>query len=675
MKKKRKKKKRKNRNQARVTSQHTQNRPENGNRYDRMLHQGREQLQEYYEQAESLELDHLAADYERLVETEPYVSLNEIAEKYGITLQDLYYGISTSKDTTIVSYYSRPDIQHAIFSFAKDRKIAVVRNFHPLFQELRKPEDILPLMLSISQSYTHGRQWPSMHGTISRYSSGGQMWGCDLVAEIDFKRSWSRSFDIARPLVKFFRELGIYFLIKFSGNASPHIIIPAEAIPEGFHGFSAYRAFFGLVRKKVKESAHLDRSFSRPSHFLRLPYSIHELTGKVSIPIRPEDYDSFSPKMARIESVEVLEGWWPVPPDAHERNRTLVDYISGSRKQIGVETVESDRGLASTTLWEQTVEAFQKNPPAEGRITQVADDDSYFQMIEAGQEDLEYRNSLLRDENLRAALGELADSEHTPSIKRTARERGVDPEKLWFLWRWSLRQDAFDHYSRPSVQRAIHSYVENRKIWLAAGSELYVDLREPSHILPLAAYIHSNQGRRNWPGFQCTKGIYNPQTRDLIGADMVIDFDFRNSNCDRSVKLMKPLLDALQDSQVTFSVNFSGNSSLHVVIPSTAIPQRIAGKKVAFQHHLLAKNLSVALQRIIKIPKGVYSWAIVPYGHTCIPYSVNEHTGLVCVPVDVEDLESFSPEMAQAPLAEVSQLSPAPDDTPQMTEAFLRKML
>jgi hypothetical protein len=138
---------------------------------------------------------------------------------------------------------------------------------------------------------------------------------------------------------------------------------------------------------------------------------------------------------------------------------------------------------------------------------------------------------------------------------------------------------------------------------------------------------------------------------------------------------MMPLLDMLQACQVTFSVNFSGDSSLHIVIPSAAIPQRIVGKRVAFRHHHLAKNLSMALRKIIRTPKDSYSWTIAPYQHTCIPYSVNEHTGLVCVPVDIEDLESFSPEAALAPVAEVSQPSPAADSAPQATEAFLRKIL
>jgi hypothetical protein len=673
MKKKRKKKKQRNRNPLPAASFHESGRQD---RYDHILRQGQEQLEDYYSSVDSLDLDQLVAEFERLKEEEPYISLNQVAERYGVTLQELYSGITASKDRTVISYYSRPEIQQAIFSFANDRKIAVVRNFQPIFQRLRKPEDILPLMLRISESHTSGRQWPSMHGTISRYAPDGQMTGCDLVAEIDYKRSWSKSFDIARPLVKFFRELGVCFLVKFSGHASPHIIIPAEAIPEGLHGASAYRAFFTLVRSKVKQSSYLDRSFSSPSHFLRLPYSIHELTGKVSVPIRPENYDSFTPRMARMESVEILEGWWPMPPDARERNKVLVDYTSGGKVQIAVdEDVKSAPVWKQTSLWEQMSEAFQKASPAEAKIAPVADDDSYSRMIEAGQRELEHRDELLKDETLRKALEQMVDLEHTPSIKKVARANGVDTEQLWFLWRWSLRQKAFDHYSQPHTQQAIYNYLENRKLSLAAGSELYVDLRKPKHILPLIAYVHSNQGRRNWPGFQRTKGTYDPQSHSLIGADIVIDFDFRNGSCDRVVKIMRPLLDILKDSQVTFSVNFSGDSSLLVTIPSAAIPRRIGGRKVAFQHNQLAKSLSEALRKIIRITKGAYSWRIEPYQHTCALYSVNERTGLVCVPVDVEDLEDFSPEMAQHPVAEVSKPSEIPEDAPQATEAFLRRIM
>ena len=45
------------------------------------------------------------------------------------------------------------------------------------------------------------------------------------------------------------------------------------------------------------------------------------------------------------------------------------------------------------------------------------------------------------------------------------------------------------------------------------------------------------------------------------------------------------------------------------------------------------------------------------------------------MPVDVEDLEDFSPEMAQPPVVEVLKPSEIPEDAPQATEAFLRRIM
>ena len=71
----------------------------------------------------------------------------------------------------------------------------------------------------------------------------------------------------------------------------------------------------------------LDGSFWQPDHFLRLAYSIHELGGKVSVPIKPEEFDSFKPDKARIKNVEVIENWWTIPEDAAERGREFVQRV------------------------------------------------------------------------------------------------------------------------------------------------------------------------------------------------------------------------------------------------------------------------------------------------------------------------------------------------------------
>jgi hypothetical protein len=62
------------------------------------------------------------------------------------------------------------------------------------------------------------------------------------------------------------------------------------------------------MQRLAKEvTGWLDNSFSDGGHFLRLPYSLNERTGLVSLPLRPEDYDRFEPAMAETTNVRVGE--------------------------------------------------------------------------------------------------------------------------------------------------------------------------------------------------------------------------------------------------------------------------------------------------------------------------------------------------------------------------------
>ncbi len=240
-----------------------------------------------------------------------------------------------SRAERIRAYYSRKDVQQTLYQYAKGRKISVLRNFRPMFHgsRLRKPEDLLPIMVLYSQD---SRLWPSMHGTVSRHDSGDR-WVCDLVVEIDFKKSRAKAFSLSRPLIGLFQDIGLEFRVKFSGNASPHIIIPAEAFPKKWRDANKCRNLYGKLldffRKQIKQPKTLDGSFRNPNHFLRMPYSFNENTGLVSVPIRVEDYDRFSWEMAQPENVVVMEDWWSIPEDASERTEALIE-MAFSRKTV-----------------------------------------------------------------------------------------------------------------------------------------------------------------------------------------------------------------------------------------------------------------------------------------------------------------------------------------------------
>ena len=103
----------------------------------------------------------------------------------GQELLEKCHALAGSRTDRIISYYSREDVQRAMYQYAQGRKISVLRYFRPMFQgaQLRKLDDILPIMMFYSQE---PKLWPSIHGTISRSDDAGRT-VCDLVIEVDFK--------------------------------------------------------------------------------------------------------------------------------------------------------------------------------------------------------------------------------------------------------------------------------------------------------------------------------------------------------------------------------------------------------------------------------------------------------------------------------------------------------
>jgi len=257
----------------------------------------------------------------------------EIAVCDGQNIADFF--VSRQKPTgslkQIYDYYSRPDIQVAIYEFAKGRKITVLREFHPMFDGLRAPEDVLYIALHCAKIDRH--LWPSLHGTISRVDESGNYF-CDFVVEIDYKKDWRMCFDGMRPLVEQLWDFGLSFCIKYSGNCSPHLIIPGELLPPDATRSQKIRAdLLEYIKKAIKHPEHLDTSFLDANHFLRLAYSLNENTGLVSVPILPEEYESFSRRLALPENVEVIPTWWAnYPEDAQYRLEAFFNQVLYSKK-------------------------------------------------------------------------------------------------------------------------------------------------------------------------------------------------------------------------------------------------------------------------------------------------------------------------------------------------------
>jgi hypothetical protein len=76
---------------------------------------------------------------------------------------------------------------------------------------------------------------------------------------------------------------------------------------------------------------NLDGSFDSPDHYLRMPYSLNENTGLVSVPIAPGGYDSFRLEMAEAQNVVVQDNWMDV---SMENKDSLEPFLNAAGVRI-----------------------------------------------------------------------------------------------------------------------------------------------------------------------------------------------------------------------------------------------------------------------------------------------------------------------------------------------------
>jgi len=514
----------------------------------------------------------------------------------------------------IKSYYSRSDIQLAMYNYAKGRKISVLKNFHPMFSgsTLRKPEDVLPIMMFYSRELP---LWSSMHGTVSRYDDDGNLL-CDLVVEVDCKKSRVKCFNLTRPLIRLFQGLELEFRIKYSGNASSHVIIPGEVFPEKWRKNGnrryLYAKLLDFFREQIKEPKLLDGSFRNSSHFLRLAYSLNENTGLASIPIGIDDFDRFSWQSAYPDSVVVLEDWWDIPDDAQERTESLIEFALGEKRTFTSTTIDDNSIRENLT---------QSRPDVISKNTQIG-------MIKAGEEIIErfsvlssFMGSVLKQDILNELSISISQNnvDQRQIIKTLAQKHGINKADLVLLWNWSNKTKALEYYIRKDVQEFIYSYALKRCVTLGNSDEYFV-LEEPSVIFPLVAYVVS-EGMK--PAFRCTNAKYESDGEKMIACDVVININ----QLDVDVSIFDMPCFAL----------YAGEANLKIVIPFEVMGIESSPSQLSEIKNKLTKHIRSRLKRIASI--SIYE------SSTPIPYTVTDDGECIYLPVKLNDLTNCSPSL------------------------------
>ena len=238
-------------------------------------------------------------------------------------------------------YYSKPEVQKAIFEFCKNRE-TIPRYFEGFGKRPDSFEykgDIFELVKKGATSFHCSEEIWQDPIKISTDFNEDQLnelrTGWDLLLDIDSKYlDYSKI--MAELIIKIFKFHGIKNIgIKFSGSKGFHIIIPWKAFPKEINNVQTkdkfpewpriiVRYLIEKIEKQLIEKVSSLESPSKyvkdfqapkevipdlvlvsPRHLFRTPYSLHEKTALSSVVLNPEKIQDFDMKDADPMKVKI----------------------------------------------------------------------------------------------------------------------------------------------------------------------------------------------------------------------------------------------------------------------------------------------------------------------------------------------------------------------------------
>jgi len=251
----------------------------------------------------------------------------------------------------IKNYYSNKKLQTILWNFGNNREV-VARNQEGLYFKrpsvLQYPADIQSLVCKGAVSFHCSVEKWTNPLLLDKKEYNTLRTGFDWVIDIDSKLGIDEA-KISAILVRdFLDDYNIKYLLKFSGRRGFHFCIFWENFPEEIDYQKTELLYPELpkklsmfLREKIREElwnklvefkgsvSNLIKSVKLSSknpfeiveiekdwsvrHLFRMPYSIHEKTNLVSIPINPKNLEDFKIKDAEIgnvkfENIEAVKG-------------------------------------------------------------------------------------------------------------------------------------------------------------------------------------------------------------------------------------------------------------------------------------------------------------------------------------------------------------------------------
>ncbi|MBA7597086.1 hypothetical protein ES703_04081 [subsurface metagenome] len=243
-------------------------------------------------------------------------------------------------------YYTRKDIQKALFEFSKNREIApsyMMESFGKRPDSFQYPRDVFELVKNRATSFHCSEELWEDPLKLSTEMNEKQLdelrIGWDLLFDIDSKYlDYSKI--LAEIIIKVLKFYGVKNVgIKYSGSKGFHMIVPWKAFPKEINNIRTSDMFPEWPRiltqfimeaseKELIEKITLlttsglskyvkdfeapkdvmpDLILVSPRHLFRMPYSLHEKTALASMVIIPEKFKDFQPKDADPLKVKVRD--------------------------------------------------------------------------------------------------------------------------------------------------------------------------------------------------------------------------------------------------------------------------------------------------------------------------------------------------------------------------------
>ncbi len=238
---------------------------------------------------------------------------------------------------SLLKYYSRKDIQKAIYECSLNREIAI--KFHD--GNFGKRPDVLQFETDIYELTKQGaisfhiseERWKNpllLKPGMTKKQLDDLRLSWDLIIDIDGEFEYSKitSYFVVEAL-KFYNIKS--YSVKFSGNRGFHIGIPFETFPTTLNKIETRLLFpesakiiANYLKQMIKDhlSEELLRKFNISNkvdpftlvdidsvaisnrHMIRSPFSYNEKSGLISIPINERDILTFDKEKAKIENVK-----------------------------------------------------------------------------------------------------------------------------------------------------------------------------------------------------------------------------------------------------------------------------------------------------------------------------------------------------------------------------------